>query len=111
MSITKLLGLMQNMGVFKQRLKDIQDELGRKTVEAEAGGNAVVATASGQGQLLSLTIDPDVAARAEVALLQDLVKMAVNLALSKARDLQREAMSKALAGVPLPPGLEGLLSK
>ena len=117
-----LLGLMRNAGAMKQKMKETQESLARQTVEGSAGGPGpnpngaggagapgVVATANGMQELVDLKIAPEVVNSGVVELLEDMVRSAVGQALAKARDLQRAEMSRILGGLPLPPGLDGLL--
>jgi DNA-binding protein YbaB len=117
-----LLGLMRNAGAMKQKMKETQESLARQTVEGSAGGPGpnpngaggagapgVVATANGMQELVDLKIAPEVVNSGDVELLEEMVRSAVGQALAKARDLQRAEMSRLLGGLPLPPGLDGLL--
>jgi DNA-binding protein YbaB len=117
-----LLGMMRDPGALKRKVKEAQGALAQQTVEGSAGGPGpnpngaggagapgVVATANGMQELVGLRIDPQVVNPDEVELLEDMVRGAVSEALAKARDLQRAEMSKLLGGLPLPPGLDGLL--
>lgn len=100
-----LMGMMRDFGAMRKRIGEIQEELERQRVEGEAGGGMVRAVVNGRQELLELKIDPAAAGPDDVALLEEMVKGAVGQAMAKARDLQREAMSKLLGGLPLPPGL------
>jgi hypothetical protein len=104
-----LLGLMRDAGAMKQKMKETQESLARQTVEGSAGGGMVVATANGMQEIVGLRINPQVLNAEDVELLEDLVRGAVSQAMAKARDLQRAEMSRLLGGLPLPPGLDGLL--
>jgi len=105
----ELFGMMRDFGAIKKKAQEVQDELARQTVEGSAGGGMVVATANGRQELVALRIDPEVVNRDDVGLLEDLVKAAVGQAMAKARDLQKEAASKMLGGLPIPPDLMGML--
>ena len=104
-----LLGLMRNAGAMKQKMKETQESLARQTVEGSAGDGMVVARVNGMQELVGLSINPEVVNRDEVGLMEDMVRGAVSQALAKARELQRAEMSRLLGGLPLPPGLDGLL--
>jgi hypothetical protein len=104
-----LVGMMRDFGGLRQRMAEIQGELERQTVEGDAGGGMVTATVNGRQELVGLRIAPALVDPKDVALLEETVKGAVGQAMAKARDLQREAMSKLLGGLPLPPGLLEML--
>jgi hypothetical protein len=108
--IGDLMAMMRDFGSMRQRMAQIQEELERQTVEGAAGGGMVAATVNGRQELVGLKIDPAVVDPKDVALLEEMVKGAVGQAMSKARDLQREEMTKLLGGMPLPPGVLDMLS-
>lgn len=102
----KGLGNMGNL--FKQaqemqaRLAQIQEELGRKTIEASAGGGMVQVTVNGQMVFSSIKIDPSVINPQEKEMLQDLILAAVNEGLRRARGMASEEMSKITGGFKIP---------
>ena len=88
----------------------MKDDLGRKTVESDAGGGLVRCVVSGAGEVLSLEIDPSLArldTPGNTKLLADLVLGAVNVGLERARELARAELAKVTGGLPLPPGMFG----
>ena len=71
-----------------------QAELAQLTVEGTAGGGAVKVVATGQQEIVSITIDPEVVDPEDVEMLQDLVLAAVTDALDPvARRPARSAWS------------------
>lgn len=96
---------MLNQNLMRQmqnRLVKIQEELANETVEATAGGGAVKAVATGQQKLVSIEIDPAVVDPGDVEMLQDLVVVAVNDALSKAQELASQRLSSLTGGIKIP---------
>ena len=96
----------QKMAVEMQRL---QDELAEQEFEGSAGGGAVKAVATGDQQVVSITIDPgifdDKPDPDDIEMLGDTVTAAVNDALTKAREAQAEAlgpMAGGMGGLGLP---------
>src|SRR5437773_11887756 len=81
------------MRQMQNRLIKIQEELATATVEATAGGGVVKAVASGQQKLISIEIDPSVVDPEDVEMLQDLVVVAVNDALTEAQELASQRLS------------------
>ncbi len=79
----------------QQKLAQLQQELARRTVEADAGAGMVRAVATGEMRVLEIHIEPALVAEGDVAMLQDLVAAAVNAALMKARDMVQSEMQKA----------------
>lgn len=102
--LTRLLGQFKDIQANMQRL---QEEMQLKEVEASSGGGMVTARVNGRGDLLSVKIEPTAVDPAEVEMLEDLVKAAVNAAVDKSRDEMKEEMAKLTGGLNLP-GLDQL---
>jgi hypothetical protein len=64
----------------------------------------VVAVMNGRQELLSVRIEKEVVSPDDIGMLQDLVRAAVNDALSRSRDLAAAEMAKVTGGI-LPPGI------
>jgi DNA-binding YbaB/EbfC family protein len=73
-------------------------------VSATVGGGMVEVTANGALEIVKVVIDPQAVDPRDVAMLQDLVRAAVNEALRKASQMAGAAMQQA-TGLPLPPDL------
>ena len=87
---------------MQARLAKLQEELAEKTVEASAGGGMVTVVANGRQEILSVRIEKEVVTPEEVDLLQDLVRAAVNEALSRSREMMAAEMAKITGGMNLP---------
>jgi nucleoid-associated protein EbfC len=96
----KMLKQVQQM---QDRMNKIQAELEHETVEASAGGGAVIVVASGTQTIVSVSVDASAAE--DVEMLQDLVVAAVNEALERSKQLAASKMQALSAGLGLPPGL------
>lgn len=82
---------------MQEEFAKMQEGLKDKTVEASAGGGAVIVTANGLKQVISVKIDKGIVDSGDVDMLQDLVTAAVNEALSKAQEMS-DVESKKIAG-------------
>jgi nucleoid-associated protein EbfC len=80
----------------------IQQELAAKRVEASVGGGAVVVTADGQQNIITITIAPDAIKTGDHEMVQELVLTGVNEALRKSREAAAQEMSKLTSGISLP---------
>jgi len=98
-----LSAMMQKAQELSEKLRRAQEELRHRTVSATVGGGLVEVTANGALELVGVRIDPQAVDPRDVAMLQDLVRAAVNQALARAKDLAQETMQKA-TGLPLPFG-------
>jgi nucleoid-associated protein EbfC len=100
--------LMRQMQRMQQDMADAQAALATETVEGSAGGGVVKATASGSGELRTVSISPDVVDPEDVEMLEDLVVAAVTEALRAAQELQAQSMGSVTGGLDLG-ALGGLL--
>jgi DNA-binding YbaB/EbfC family protein len=100
----KLPGNMQQMMKQAQQMQQrMAEEIAQIRVEASAGGGMVVIQMSGQKNVLSVKIDPEVAG--DVEMLQDMVMAACNEASKKVDEEIQQKTSGLLGGMGLPPGL------
>ena len=94
--------MMKQAQQLQAKLARIQEDAGKKTVEASAGGNMVTATVNGRLELVSLRIDPAVASADDVEMLQDLVVAAVNEGIRQAQQMMSNEMGKVTGGLKIP---------
>ena len=105
--IPNMGNLMKQAQQFQTKMAKLQEELGKRTVEASSGGGMVTVVVNGQQEILSIKIDPEVVNKDDVEMLQDLILAAVNDALTRAKNMVSEEMGKLTGGLNLPsiPGL------
>jgi len=97
--------MMAQLQALQEEMARQQAALAEETVEASVGGGMVKVVATGQQDIVSITIQPEVVDPDDVEMLEDLVLSAVNEALEQARKLAEERMGGLTAGLGLPPGL------
>ena len=94
--------LMQQAQQMQSQMQAAQESLAQRTVTGTAGGGVVTVEADGQGTVKKVTIDPTVVDPADVAMLEDLVTVAVVDAQRRAAALQQETMGDVTGGLQLP---------
>ncbi len=94
--------LLKQAQQMQARMAQLQEELGAKTVEASAGGGMVTVVANGRQEIVSVRIEKEIVSPDDVELLQDLVRGAVNEALSRSREMAAAEMAKITGGINLP---------
>jgi DNA-binding YbaB/EbfC family protein len=104
MNIAQMARMAQQM---QAQMAKVQAELRETTLEATAGGGAVRVVITGAQELRLIEIDPAAVDPAEVEMLQDLVLAAVNDAIARSKELERERMASVAGGIGLP-GLPGM---
>jgi DNA-binding YbaB/EbfC family protein len=87
---------------LKERIKEIQEQLSRKTVSAETGGGMVTVTVNGRQELVSLKLDPLCVDPRDIPMLEDLILTAVNLGMRRAKEHAAEEMKQLTGGIPFP---------
>ena len=107
MNIGQIAKMAQQM---QTQMAQAQQELAETTLEATAGGGAVRIVITGAQEVRSVEIDPTAVDADEVEMLQDLVMTAVNEAIARSKELERERMGKIAGGMGIPgmPGLPGI---
>jgi DNA-binding YbaB/EbfC family protein len=105
-NIAQIAKMAQQM---QTQIAQAQEELKEKTLQASAGGGAVKVVITGAQEVRAVEIDPSAVDPAEVEMLQDLVMAAVNDAITRSKELERERMAALTGGLGLPgiPGLGG----
>jgi DNA-binding YbaB/EbfC family protein len=100
--VKDLSGMMKQAQKLQAKMMAMQEELGNRTVSAQAGGGMVEAVVNGRQELLSLRIDPEVVAPDDVEMLQDLIQAAINEALNRSREMMAAEMAKLTGGMQIP---------
>jgi hypothetical protein len=98
--------LMKSAQEMQGRMADLQESLGRITVEGQSGAGLVRATATAKGELTALSIDPSIFRAEDREMVEDLILAAVKDAQARAQDRTAEEMAKLTEGLGLPPGMK-----
>ena len=99
----KLPGNMQSMMKQAQQMQErMQQEIALIRVEATAGGGMVTVVVSGDKQLQTITIDPEVVSKDDVEMLQDLILAAINDAQRKVDEQLGQQMQGLMGGLKIP---------
>ncbi len=102
MNIKKMMQQAQKM---QEQMLKAQEELGKKTVTATAGGGKVTVVANASGDVVSIKIAPEVVDPQDVEMLEELVLTGVRKAIEEGRAIASSEMGKVTGGLGLPPGM------
>ena len=91
--------LMKEAQKAQRKMAEAQERLAGLSVEGSAGGGLVTVSASGDGSIQHVRIDPSAIDPDDVELLEDLVTAAVNEAQRKAKELQEQELGSAMGGM------------
>jgi DNA-binding YbaB/EbfC family protein len=94
--------MMKEAQRLQAQMAALQEEVGKRKVEATAGGGMVTVEANGKQELLSIKIDPEVINKDDAQMLEDLVLAACNEALRKSRELVQQELGKLTGGLKIP---------
>ena len=104
-NLANLPGIMQKAREMQEKVKQMQDEAGRKQVSADSGGGMVTAIVTGRLELVKIRIDKTKVDVNDTEMLEDLIVAAVNAAQAKAAEMMRQEMAKLASEAGLPPGM------
>jgi DNA-binding YbaB/EbfC family protein len=94
--------MMKEAQRLQREMERMQEEIGKKTVDATAGGGMVTVQANGKQELIAIKIDPEVINKDDAQMLEDLVLAACNEALRKSRELVQQELGKLTGGLKIP---------
>ena len=92
--------LMKQAQRMQRQMEEGQKELEVKEFSAKSGGGAVEAVVNGKKELVKLTISEEAVDPEDVEMLQDLILMATNDALSKIDEATKAKLGKFANAIP-----------
>ena len=102
MDFSKMLEQAQEM---QKKMADAKESLKNISVEGESGGGGVKVILNGNGEMISIQIDPKIIAE-EKSVIEDLIVAATNNAKKNVESKTQEEMSKLTGGLQLPAGFK-----
>jgi DNA-binding YbaB/EbfC family protein len=99
----QLANLFRQLPRIREEMEKLQGRLGQITAEGDAGGGMVRVKVNGRMEVVSCSITDE--AMKDREMLEDLVRGAVNQALTKVRQQTAEETSKMATGLGLPSGM------
>ncbi len=102
MKMDKLYKQAQKM---QAELAIAQEELEKTIIEGAAGGGMVKAKVNGHGDVLSISISPEVVNPDDVEMLEDMIISAIKEALRLSRETSSKRMDSVTGGLSGFPGL------
>jgi hypothetical protein len=100
--------LMKQAQKLQGDVQKAQEEMATLTIDGASGGGMVKATVNGTFEVVAVKIDKTVVDPNDIGMLEDLVTAAVNSAVVKMRELQKEKMAKVMGPMAGMPGMGGL---
>jgi DNA-binding YbaB/EbfC family protein len=103
--MTNLLKMVQQAASMRREMKQIEKELGSRSVETSSAGGQIKVVVRGDMSVASIKIDPAAIDPGRVDRLEKSLVSAVNDALEKAKREAAQAMTKLTGGM----GIQDLL--
>ena len=94
--------LMRQAQKMQEDIGKIQEELAVKEFTKQVGGGAIELVMTGDKQLKSVTIKPEVVDPEDIEMLEDLIAAAVNSAVAAVDKESEEEMAKMTGGLNIP---------
>jgi DNA-binding YbaB/EbfC family protein len=94
--------MMKQVQKMQKDMVKIQEELKDEKLEATSGGGMVKVLGNGQGEILKIDINPDAIDVGDKEMLEDMIIVAVNEVLEKAKGLQEQRLRGLTGGIGLP---------
>lgn len=95
-------GLLQQAQKMQKEMQRAQEEAEAFETEGSAGGGAVKFRVNGKYEVLAVEIAREAVDPSDVEVLQDMVRLAANDAISKVRKNVEEKLSKVTGGMNIP---------
>ena len=109
--MTKGGGNMNAMLLKAQKMQEdmanLQQELDEREYTATSGGGIIEVTVNGKHEIKSLKISPDAVDPDDIEMLEDLITVAVNEAISNATKTAESEMGEITSGLNIP-GMPGM---
>ena len=96
--------LMRQAQEMQSKMQQKQQELAEKETEGQSGAGMIKVVMNGRHEVKRVTIDPSVLEE-DKEFLEDLVAAAVNDAVARVEEQNKEVRSDLTSGLNLPPGM------
>jgi len=97
---------MKQAQAMQQKMMEAQEKMANAEFVGKSGGGSVEITINGKGDLNKVKIDPELANKDEVEIIEDLVVAAFHDAKQKLDEESQNSMSGMMGGMKLPPGFK-----
>jgi len=105
MTMKGLGDMMKQAQEMQQKMQKLQEEIAAAEVLGESGAGLVKITMTGRHDVKSVHIDDSLMSESK-EIIEDLIAAAVNDAVRKVENSQKDRMSELTSGIPLPPGFK-----
>lgn len=108
-NLTGFAQMLRTASSLGPKIQEMKERLAREIATGSAGADLVRVEVSGLGEVKRVRISPELLARNDVELVEELIPAALNEALGKVRKMHVDMMREVTGGIELP-GLDEALS-
>jgi len=101
----QMASLLKNLPKLQEQMGQMQEALAQVSAEGDAGAGMVKARVNGKFEVVALSISEEAMKLNDREMLEDLIRAAVNQAMTRARQAVHEETTKLAANMGLPPGM------
>lgn len=94
--------MIKQAKMMQKRMQEVKEELKSMTFEASSGGGAVKIKVNGEQEVLEIKIDMDMTSDSDIEMLQDMVMVATNDAISQSKEVAGEKLKTVTGGMDIP---------
>lgn len=105
MALDGMGDLMKQAQQMQEKMQSMQEDIARLEVQGESGAGLVKVVMTGRHDVKRVEIDEGLRTE-DKEVLEDLIAAAVNDAVRRVEQTQKDKMSELTAGMPLPPGFK-----
>ncbi len=102
MSFGDMGQFLQQAQKMQRELRQVQEDLKKRTVVGESGGGMVKVYINGQQEVLKIEVDKQAVDPEGMSMLEDLLLVAVNNGMEKSRELSKTEMGRVTGGLSIP---------
>ena len=97
--------LMKQAQAMQDNMQKMQEELAERSVQGESGAGMVKVTMTGRHDVLDVSIAPELLSE-DKEILEDLLAAAVNDAVRKVEQANKDMVTELTGGLQMPPGFK-----
>ena len=109
-SLGNMASIMKQAREMGGRFEEMNKRLSAESITGSAGAGMVTVEMNGLGEVLSVSIEPDLVAKGDREMIEDLVRAAVNETREKTKVFHAQLTQEMTAGLEIP-GLDEALAK
>jgi hypothetical protein len=104
MNFSEIMDMLRNPQAMQSRMLELKDKTSRIRATGSSGGGMVKICLTGDLEMVSCEIAPEVVDPTDIGMLQDLVRAAYNDAAARIREALGKEFSTGMEGMAIPPG-------